>query len=177
MERHFLVLCLITIVLLSDSSFASGWILHGTVIDGGTCGALAQVNITSSYRSSNISDANGRYLLYLGFGAWNITAQRAGYDEVAFNTPYLTMGAFDYNFSMLKPGEAPYNCSNPGYPKKEGNIINITTTSIPTTTIQQSSTSLLGGLNARMIPLFVVLISIVVTVAVYYLVIVRRKET
>src|SRR5271157_3119462 len=123
---------IISFLLLLNCSFAYGWTLHGTVIDGGSCKPLSGVNLSSSFHTSNVSDSEGQYLLSLGGGSWTVTAIKSGYEEVNFTTPWLSAGAFGYNLSILEPGEAPYNCSNPGYHAQNA-IVNVTT-SINTTT-------------------------------------------
>lgn len=124
---------IISFLLLLNCPFAYGWVLHGTVIDGGSCEPLSGVNLSSSFHTSNISDSGGRYLLSLGGGNWTITAIKSGYGEVSFTTPWLSAGAFGYNFSMLEPREAPYNCSDQGYHAPNA-IVNVTTTINATTT-------------------------------------------
>lgn len=187
--KYLMLLSISMAVLMQFSSAAGlGWVLNGTIVDAGTCTAIAGANVSSPYNGNayNISNSNGEYRLVLGTGNWTVTVSATGYSTSHFDTPYETSGGLTYNFPMLKPGEtAAPNCSY--FHNQETTISTTSSTTTTTTTIytntsttstavntsNNSSTPPNGSSSTRAIALVVVVI-IVIAIA-YYLVTASRK--
>ena len=93
---------------------AQYWSAYGTIVNGTNCSPLQGVNVSSPFNNYafNISNSTGGYNLRLGIGQWNITAKKAGYAPITFNTPYEYGTNWQYNFFLLSPGQVAGSCTN-----------------------------------------------------------------
>lgn len=158
-------------LLLVQAAPAQSWALNGTVVSGVNCTPLQGVNISTPYNNHafNISNSKGFYLLYLGYGSWNVTATKSGYQSVTFSTPYEYGGSWAYNFAITPVGQtANPNCIN----SLHGTNSTVPSTAPATTSVPSSSsptsvpTTTSGTSSASSTPTTVVVVAAVVIVIV-----------
>ena len=161
---------------------AQSWALNGTVVNGANCTPLQGVNISTPYNNHgfNISNSKGFYLLYLGYGSWNVTASKAGYQSVTFVTPYEYGGSFENNFAITPIGQTTNpSCVNSLHGANStvpstvsattSTPVNSTPTSIPTSTPASSTGGQSAASSGTTMAIVAVIVVIIVLVGGYYL--------
>lgn len=160
------------IALIMISQYAGAfWVLYGNVIDGSTCLPLQGVNVSSPFNGNgyNVSNSGGNYSLTLGAGSWNVTASKAGYATVTYETPQGSSVNYEHNFILTKPGGKIGGCVSGA--NATTSIVPITavpTTTVPTTTAQ--ATPVMGGQSdTNALLLGIALLIILLVVGYYYM--------
>jgi uncharacterized membrane protein len=101
------------VIPYSYSKGASQWSFYGNVTDGATCRPLAGVLVTAAYNGNvtNITNSSGGYLVRLGYGSWNVTFSKSGYQSLVYTTPSELEGSYGYDLYLAENGKVPVNCS------------------------------------------------------------------
>ena len=159
------------ILMVSQYASASAWEIKGLIVNGGTClpvpGASVHANFTGA---TNVTNAQGAYLLYLPKGAWNLTISASGYIPSSYQTPNGKAGIVERNYSILQPGETPGACS----PSTSTNTVTTSVITVPTTTamavttVTNSSGIGSGSAGGATDAIAVVIVIIIVALLAYY---------